>query len=165
VLFHWNTAERLTAIRHHVHSAGHAVAGLYIGGLSQITIILWLWGGQHGAYRVYHSRSPLVSLPTHPLPLDIYREFAIYQINIVSTESVLVVVALISALALSTSRSAHPSPSRHSLRIVFILVGLSAYPHWRSISFMIPLDFHSEHQSLHRSACGMLWPRRHHRTV
>jgi hypothetical protein len=95
-----------------------------------------------------------------PLPmksLHIYREFGMHVINIVSTESVLHMDALILALALSTSRSAHPLLCKHSLRIASILVGLVTYPRWRSIAFIIPLDFDSERQSLYWSACGGLW--------
>jgi hypothetical protein len=81
-----------------------------------------------------------------------------HQINAVSTESVLVVDALILALVLSTSRSAHHLLCKHSLRIASILVGLATDPRWRSVAFIIPLDFDSERQSLYWSACGELWP-------
>jgi hypothetical protein len=90
--------------------------------------------------------------------LHIYRELLIFQINSVSTESVLVVDDLILALAQSTSRSAHQLLSRHSLRIASILVGLPAYLGRRNIAFIIPLDFDSERQSLSGSVCGGLWP-------
>jgi hypothetical protein len=98
-----------------------------------------------------------------PLPmksLHIYRESALYPLNVVRTESVLVVDALtfILALALSTSRAACHLLCRHSLRIASILVGLATYPRRRSIALIIPLDFHSERQSLCRSACGMCGP-------
>jgi hypothetical protein len=92
-----------------------------------------------------------------PLPmksLHIYREFITYQMSTVSTQSDPLVDALILDLALSTSRSSPQLLSRHSLHIASILVSPAVYPLWRNIAFIIPLDFHSEHQSLCRSACG-----------
>jgi hypothetical protein len=151
---------KLTVGRYHARCTVDALPDLYIGGLLQISMIISLRGGRHGAYRVSRGRS-LVLLPPTPLPmksLRIYREFLIFQINTVGTESVLLVDALTLTLALSTSRSAHLSPSRHSLRIASILVGLATYPCQRSLVFIIPLVFHSEQQSLYGSACGMLWP-------
>jgi hypothetical protein len=136
----------------------YAVPGLYTGALSQITVIPWFWSGGRGAYRVYHGVDrPFPYRPPLPMKsLHIYREFGIYLINVVSTESVLVVDALILTLALSTSRPAHHLLCRRSLRFASILVGLATYPRRRSITFIIYLDFHSEHQSLCSSACGML---------
>jgi hypothetical protein len=96
---------RLAIGRHHVCYTVHAVPRLYIGGPSQITIIIPLWSGGRGEYRVYHRSSPFLS-PLTP-SAHIYREFGMHQINTVSTESVLLADALILALALSTSRSAH----------------------------------------------------------
>jgi hypothetical protein len=54
---------RLTVGQRYVRYTVHAVPSLYIGGQSQITIILWPWSGGRGAYRVSHGRSPFLSLP------------------------------------------------------------------------------------------------------
>jgi hypothetical protein len=103
----------------HVRYAVLALSNLYVGGSRIIIILLalgraaWLVSGLSRPLNVPYSADPTVSIKS----LRICREFAICQISTVSTESVLVVDALLLTSALSTPRSAHRVYSRRASHI------------------------------------------------